>query len=218
MKKRVIEKTRREDMKVLLTGFDPFGGEIVNPSFEAVKELPENILGAEIIKKEIPTEFLKSQKVLKELILEINPDIILSIGQAGGRASITLEKVGINLMEARIEDNSGFQPEELEIVEDGPTAYFSTLPLKEMQRKICETGIPAHISYTAGTFVCNTVLYSALNICEKEGLNTKAGFIHVPFLPEQVVNKKQGTPSMSKEEIKKALIAAIESILEKMKI
>ena len=202
-------------MKVLITGFDPFDGEKVNPSFEAVKELPAKILGAEIIKKEIPTEFVRSQKVLKELILETRPDIILSIGQAGGRASITLEKVGINLMDARIEDNSGFQPEDLEVTEGGPTAYFSTLPLKKMQKKICEKGIPAHISYTAGTFVCNTVLYSVLNICEREGLNTKAGFIHVPFLPQQVIDKKQGTPSMSKEEIKKALIAAIEAILEK---
>lgn len=201
-------------MKILVTGFDPFGGESINPAYEAVKELPDQIQGATIIKKEIPTEFKRSGEVLKELALEYKPDVILCVGQAGGRSGITVERVAINLAEARIADNVGFQPSDMEIIKGGKPAYFATIPVKNMVEKIRERGLQGNISYTAGTFVCNSIMYNALAIAEKEVPGAKAGFIHVPFLPEQVTSKVEGTPSMSKESITAGLQAAIEAIIE----
>ena len=200
-------------MKILITGFDPFDGEDVNPAYDAVKDLPDEILNTQIIKRELPTEFKKSHKILKELALEHTPDVILCVGQAGGRSGLTVEKVAINLAEARIPDNSGYQPIDENIIKDGKTAYFATVPVKNMVKGIRESDVQGNISYTAGTFVCNSIMYHALALCENELTNCIAGFIHVPFLPEQVVNKREGTPSMSKENITKGLQAAIEAII-----
>ena len=119
-------------MKVLITGFDPFGGEKVNPAFEAVKLLPDTIAGAEIIKLEIPTVFTRSAVVVEEAIKEHQPDIVINVGQAGGRSCMTVEKVAINLAEARIPDNDGEQPFDQPLREDGETAYFATIPVKAM--------------------------------------------------------------------------------------
>ena len=199
-------------MKILITGFDPFGGEKINPAIESVKQLPDTIAGAEIIKLEIPTVARKSLQRIDEAIKKYDPDIILSVGQAGGRADITIERVGINIDDFRIADNEGNQIVDEPIFSDGENAYFSTLPIKAMIENIRKTGIPASISYTAGTFVCNHVLYGVRYLIEKKYKGKRSGFIHIPFLPEQVIDKRN-MPSMSLETITFALISAIEAIV-----
>lgn len=199
-------------MKILVTGFDPFGGEPTNPAIESVKRIDENIEGAEIIKLEIPTVFHKAADVVEAKIKEVKPDVILSVGQAGGRYGITVERVAINEDDARIEDNEGNQPIDVKIREDGAPAYFATLPIKAMVEEIKKENIPASVSNTAGTFVCNHIMYQDLYLTEKYG-DIKAGFIHVPFLTEQVVDKPN-TASMSLDDIVKGLNAAIRAIVK----
>lgn len=201
-------------MKILVTGFDPFGGEEVNPAYEAVKLLPDTILNSDIIKLEIPTVFTKSAKVVEEAIKKYRPDVVLNIGQAGGRSNISVEKVAINLGEARIPDNDGEQPIDEKLQEDGETAYFATIPVKSIVKNIRKHGIPANISYTAGTYVCNSIMYNVLYMADKKYSNIRAGFIHVPYSLEQVVEKPDGTASMSISTIAKALEYAIEAIIE----
>ncbi len=200
-------------MKILVTGFDPFGGEPINPAIESVKRLPDNIAGAEIIKLEIPTVRKKSLEKIEEAINEHNPDVILSIGQAGGRFDISIERVGINLDDFRIPDNEGNQTIDEPIFPDGENAYFVKLPVKAMVQNVQKNNIPASVSYTAGTFVCNHVLYGVLYLIEKKYKGKKSGFIHIPFLPEQVVDKRN-TPSMELSTIVKGLTAAIEAIVK----
>ena len=199
-------------MKVLITGFDPFGGESINPALEAVKMIPENIEGAQVIKLEIPTVFRKSLEKIEEKIEEINPDVVISIGQAGGRFGVTPERVAINMDDARIEDNEGNQPIDILIYEDGESAYFSNLPIKAMVKEMVDNGIPASVSNTAGTFVCNHVMYGVLYLVNKKYKNIRAGFIHVPYIPAQVVNKPN-TPSMSINDIAKGLELSIKAIV-----
>lgn len=199
-------------MKILVTGFDPFGGEPTNPAIESVKRIDDNIEGAEIIKLEIPTVFHKAADVVEAKIKEVKPDVVLSIGQAGGRYGITVERVAINQDDARIEDNEGNQPIDVVIREDGAPAYFSTLPIKAMVEEIKKENLPASVSNTAGTFVCNHIMYQDLYLAEKYG-DIKAGFIHVPFLTEQVVDKKD-TASMRLEDIVRGLNAAIRAIVK----
>ena len=200
-------------MKILVTGFDPFGGEPINPAIESVKRLPDNIAGAEIIKLEIPTVRKKSLEKIEKAINEHNPDIILSIGQAGGRFDISIERVGINLDDFRIPDNEGNQTIDEPIFPDGENSYFVKLPVKAMVQNVQKNNIPASVSYTAGTFVCNHVLYGVLYLIEKKYKDKKSGFIHIPFLPEQVVDKRN-TPSMELSTIVKGLTAAIEAIVK----
>lgn len=199
-------------MKLLITGFDPFGGADINPAYEAVKKLPDQIGAVTMIKLEIPTVFRKDGEVLEQAIREQKPDIVLCVGQAGGRSGITVEKVAINLMEARIPDNDGQQPLDEKVCEDGENAYFATVPVKAMVSAIQERGIPSSVSYTAGTYVCNDIMYRLLYMAERTYTGIRAGFIHVPYLPEQVVNLPEGTPSMTAELIAEALHAAIEAI------
>ena len=199
-------------MKILVTGFDPFGGEETNPAIESVKRIDENIEGAEIIKLEIPTVFHKAADVVEAKIKEVKPDVILSVGQAGGRYGITVERVAINEDDARIEDNEGNQPIDVKIREDGAPAYFASLPIKAMVEEIKKENIPASVSNSAGTFVCNHIMYQDLYLAEKYG-NIKAGFIHVPFLTEQVVDKPN-TASMSLDDIVRGLNAAITAIVK----
>lgn len=201
-------------MKILVTGFDPFGGEDTNPAYEAVKLLPEEISGSEIIKLEIPTVFRRSATVVEEAILEHNPDVVLNIGQAGGRSSISMEKVAINLAEARIPDNDNEQPIGEKLQEDGEIAYFTDLPIKAMVKNVRDNGIPSKISYSAGTYVCNSIMYNVLYMTSKKYKDIRAGFIHVPFATEQAVDKADGTPSMSLETIAKGIEHAIEAIVE----
>ena len=198
-------------MKVLVTGFDPFGGESVNPAYEAVKLLPDTIAGAEIIKLEIPTVFSKSGPAVEAGIIEHNQDIVINVGQAGGRSCVTPEMIGINLAEARIPDNDGEQPLEQPLQADGPAAYFTTLPIKAMVQNVRDHGLPCHVSYTAGTYVCNCVMYNVLHMAATKYPHIRADFIHVPFAAEQVVNKPNGTACMSLADIAKALEYCIEA-------
>lgn len=199
-------------MKILLTAFDPFADEKINPTLEVLKKLEDNILDVQLIKLELPTVFGKSSKILEEKIKEAKPDVILSLGQAGGRSKITVERIAINIDDANIKDNEGNKPIDQKIKDDGENAYFSTLPIKAIVEEIKKAGIPAEISNTAGTFVCNHIMYEDLYLAEKYG-NIKAGFIHIPFLPEQVIDKKD-MPSMNISDIKKALEIAIATIIK----
>ncbi|HEL1633527.1 TPA: pyroglutamyl-peptidase I [Streptococcus suis] len=200
-------------MKIIVTGFDPFGGEPINPALETIKSLPKTIAGAEIILVEIPTVFDKAADVLEEKMAEHLPDAVLCIGQAGGRVDLTPERIAINQDDARIPDNEGQQPIDRTIRADGQPAYFSTLPIKAMVEAIHRIGLPASVSNTAGTFVCNHLMYQALYLAEKQFPKTKAGFLHIPFLPEQVVDKP-GLASMSLNDIVRGVEVAIGAIVE----
>ncbi|PFW45664.1 pyroglutamyl-peptidase I [Bacillus thuringiensis] len=195
---------------VLLTGFDPFGGESINPAWEVAKSLHEKTIGEyKIISKQVPTVFQKSISVLKEYIEELNPEMIICIGQAGGRPDITIERIAINIDDARIADNEGNQPVDVPVVEEGAIAYWSTLPMKAIVKRLQEEGIPASVSQTAGTFVCNHLFYGLMHELEKHDKKIKGGFIHIPFLPEQASNYP-GQPSMSLSTINKGIELAIE--------
>lgn len=201
-------------MKILVTGFDPFGGAAINPAYEAVKLLPNVIAGADIIKIEVPTVFGKDEMVVRAAVESHKPDVVLCVGQAGGRSGISIEKVAVNLMEARIPDNEGNQPLDIPVREDGENAYFATVPVKSMVEYIKAAGIPARISYTAGTYVCNDLMYRVLYMIDNEYPHMKGGFIHVPYLPEQTLELPEGTPSMSADMIAKALECSLKAIIE----
>lgn len=200
-------------MKILVTGFDPFGGESINPAIETVKRLPDMIAGAKIIKQEIPTVCHKALQVIDEAIAKYDPDVVLSIGQAGGRSDITVERVGINIDDCRIPDNEGNQIIDEPIFPDGPDAYFVTVPIKSMVQRIMDRNIPASVSNTAGTFVCNHVTYGVSHLFATKYTGKRSGFIHIPYLPQQVIDKKN-MPSMSQEMMVEAIVAAIEAIVE----
>lgn len=200
-------------MKILLTAFDPFGNESINPALEAVKLVDVDKIDAEVIKLEVPTVFHKSIDIVADTIREVQPDVVLAVGQAGGRYGITPERVAINEDDARIEDNEGNQPIDVPIKEDGQPAYFATLPIKAMVEAVSAQGIPASVSNSAGTFVCNHLMYGVLYTLAKELPEARGGFIHVPFIPEQVVNKPN-QPSMALEDIVKGLEAALQAIVE----
>lgn len=204
-------------MKILVTGFDPFGGEKINPALETIQQLPNKVLGSSIIKLEIPTVIGKSLAKIKEAVEKEAPDVVLSIGQAGGRADITVERIGINMDDCRIPDNEGNQPIDEPVVKDGPAAYFVTLPIKAIVEKIRSHKIPASISNTAGTFICNHVCYGVAHLAAQRtavGKTMRSGFIHIPFLPEQVIEKPVLTPSMSLETIVHGIEYALEAIVE----
>lgn len=195
-------------MKVLVTGFDPFGGEPINPAWEAVKAMKDTIAGAEIIKMQIPTVVGKSIEKIHQKMKELQPDLVISVGQAGGRFGVTPERVAINVTDARIPDNEGNQPIDEPIFSDGPAAYFSNLPVKAMVQAIKDAGYPSVLSNSAGTYICNHVMYGILYYIEKEFPNVRGGFIHVPYAPSQVVNKPS-TPSMALADITTSLEAAV---------
>ena len=194
-------------MKIIVTGFDPFGGEKINPSIECVKALPE-IEGVELFRVELPTVFKESANRLNEVINDVKPDAVLCVGQAGGRPGVTMERIAINVDDARIPDNISQQPIDEAIQLDGEAAYFTTLPIKRIVNAIRKAGIPAEVSNTAGTFVCNHIMYQALFAATKADKSFKAGFMHIPFIPEQTADK----PSLPLEESTRALQIAIETI------
>ena len=198
-------------MKILVTGFAPFGGERINPSWEAVRRLPDRIGGAELIKHEIPTEFNASGAVLHGLLEQLRPDAVLCVGQYGGANCIRVERVAVNLRDARIADNGGKQPMDESIVPGGPDAYFATIPTRKIVDALREQNIPAQLSYSAGTFVCNNLLYCALHESAQRYPALRCGFVHVPYLPEQA--KDGNAPSMSLELMVKALETAVEVIV-----
>ena len=200
-------------MKILVTGFDPFGEDKINPAIEAVKRLDNEIAGAKIVKLEIPTVFGDCAEVVHEAILREKPDYVLNIGQAGGRYALTPERVAINFDDGRIADNKGYQPIARPIHEDGQNAYFTQLPVKAMARAIREIGLPSSVSTTAGTFVCNHIMYQVQYMIDKEFHDLKAGFMHIPYLPEQVVDKPE-TPCLNLTDDVRGITAAITAIVK----
>ena len=196
---------RAKKMKrLLITGFEPFGGESVNPSWEAVDRLPDQIGDYALVKLRLPVVFGLAAQTVLDAARELQPDVVLSIGQAGGRDAVTPEMVAINLRYASIPDNAGNQPKDESIVEDGSAAYFSTVPTRRMSEAISAVGVPSKVSYSAGAYVCNDVLYSLLSTLDS---GTRVGFIHVPYSDGQ--GKE---PSLCMTDIVKALCAAIESL------
>ncbi len=191
--------------KLLITGFEPFGGENINPSWEAIVRLPSAINGYSLSKLLLPVVFGKGAEKVIKAAEEICPDVILCIGQAGGRNAVTPELVGINLRHSTVPDNSGYQPIDKPIIEGGATAYFSTLPVRRIAEAINASGVPSKVSYTAGAYVCNDVIYTLL--AHFESSKTRVGFIHIPYCTEQ--NKE---PSMNLSDIIKGLTVAIENI------
>ena len=202
-------------MKILLTGFEPFGGESINPAKEAVKLVKDEIKDAQIVKCYVPVVFGKAIDTVYEAMKKEKPDAVLLIGQAGGRYEITPERIAINCDDGRIPDNEGNQPVDQPVVADGPAAYFSTLPVKKMVEYMKNVNIPAAISNSAGTYVCNHLMYGVLNHIEKEFPNTIGGFMHVPYLHEQVMNKKE-VASLSKEDVVKGIEASLEAIVDSL--
>ncbi|WP_042285367.1 pyroglutamyl-peptidase I [Citrobacter sedlakii] len=198
---------------VLITGFEPFGGEKINPSWEVVSRLDNAIIrGCRVVARQLPCVFGESLSVLNAAIDALSPALVLAVGQAGGRSDITVERVAINVDDARIADNKGQQPVDMPIVIDGPAAWFSTLPIKAMVSAMREAGVPASVSQTAGTFVCNHVMYGLLH--KLSGLSdVKGGFIHIPYLPQQAA-AHPGAPSMAAETVRQALEIAIETALQ----
>ena len=198
-------------MKILITGFDPFGGEKINPAWGAVNALPDEVDGVEVIKVQIPTVFKKSAQKLFETIDAVKPDAVICVGQAGGRFDFNVERIAINVDDARIPDNEGKQPIDVKIFEDGENAYFASLPIKAMVEEAKKAGVPASVSNTAGTFVCNHIMYSLLYYINKNKLNIRGGFIHVPYISQQVIGKKN-TPYMELTTATKGLEASIRAI------
>ena len=200
-------------MKVLVTGFDPFDNEKINPSYEAAKLLPDVIDGAQIVIKELPTVFgVASEKLTCYLDAE-RPDIVICTGQAGGRDAVTPERVAINVKDARIPDNRGNMPSDEPLYEGEREAYFSSLPIKEIIKSIEKEGIPARISNSAGTFVCNEVMYTLLRYVERVERRMIGGFVHIPYIPEQTATKVN-VYSLSLEESSGALLAAIKTTIK----
>lgn len=206
--------------KIMVTGFEPFGGEKINPAWEAVKALPQSIGGAQVIKLQVPVEFgVGAQEVINKLEEE-RPEIVLCVGQAGGRGKMTPEFVGINWAHARIPDNAGKQPLMQRIIDGAPDAYFATLPVNTMVAAMNQANIPATVSYTAGTYVCNDVMYQVLHALATRFPKTRGTFLHVPFATEQVAEKNAQTregshqaPSMPLEMITRGLEVALEAAL-----
>ncbi|RIE17570.1 pyroglutamyl-peptidase I [Candidatus Cryosericum septentrionale] len=185
-------------MTILVTGFEPFRGEALNPSWEAVRRLGGDTGDARIERLLVPTTYAESIGTVTEAIDRLRPAAVVMVGQAGGRAELSIERVAVNCDDAQTPDNAGVLHEDAPIVSQGPTAYLATLPIKQIVARLRSAGFPAAVSNTAGLFVCNHLFYGVLNHIVIHNLETQAGFIHMPFLPEQVVGKP-GTPSMSLE-------------------
>jgi pyroglutamyl-peptidase len=192
---------------VLLTGFEPFDQDLVNPSWEAVRQLNGVQLSADvqIVARLLPCAFATSEECLTQLIAELRPAMVIATGLGPGRSDISIERVAINVNDARIPDNLGEQPVDTAVVADGPAAYFSTLPIKAMVKAVREAGIAASVSQTAGTFVCNQVFYLLQHALA--GTRIRSGFMHVPYLPEQVATT--GQPSMPLASIVEGLRVAV---------
>ncbi|GAA3147913.1 pyroglutamyl-peptidase I [Planomonospora alba] len=188
-------------MRALLTGFEPFDGAAVNPSWEAVRLVP----GVQTAL--LPCEFGTSLERLRAVMLEYEPEVVVCVGQAGGRADVTVERVALNLDDARIPDNAGEQPVDRPVVPGGPAAYFATLPVKACVAAARKAGVPASVSHSAGTFVCNHVFYGLMHLIATEFPQVRGGFVHVPFTPGQVLD--HAGPSMPSALVAEALTAIV---------
>jgi pyroglutamyl-peptidase len=198
---------------ILITGFAAFGGEKINPSWEAVKQLDQLIIDEhQLIARQLPCSFAESSEHLNKLLEELQPQIVLNIGQAGGRLDISLERVAINLDDARIADNLGAQPIDQTIIKDAPNAYFTNLPLKALLQAARNNGVPASISYSAGTFVCNHVFYTLMHWINTLNPAIRGGFIHIPYLPEQAA-ALGAQPSMTQETVISGLKTILKTII-----
>lgn len=195
--------------KVLITGFEPFGGESINPSWEVAKILAKQ---PHIDAVQLPCVFDRSLDVLREKIQALQPDVVICIGQAGGRSSIEIERVAINLNDASIPDNQGNQPIDTAIVPHAPAAYFTTLPAKAMVQAVKNAGVPASLSLSAGSYVCNHAMFGLLHFLAENFPQTRGGFIHIPFLPEQGVQHRNA-PTMALDTLVKGLNVALETAL-----
>lgn len=200
-------------MTILLTGFDPFGGETTNPSWEAVRALDgATIRGRRVIATQLPTAFGAAGRELVAAIGRHAPKLVLCVGQAGGRAAICFERVALNLVDARIADNAGAQPLDVPVVEGAPAAYFAALPVKAMAAAVRAAGIPAEVSLSAGSFVCNAVFFALAHHIATQAPKLRGGFAHVPYSPEQV-RARAGAPSMPIDRVSAALAIALEVAL-----
>ncbi len=194
--------------RILLTGFEPFGGEQINPSWEVAKALDgQKIDGVNIIAKMLPCAFGEALKVLQQSLDELNPVLVLALGQAGGRSDFSIERIAINIDDARIADNAGAQPIDQQVVDGAPAAYFSTLPIKTMVAGLRAAGHPASVSQTAGTFVCNHVFFGLQHALHGSGV--RSGFMHLPLLPAQAA-KLAGQPSMALDQMLAGVRLALE--------
>lgn len=191
-------------MNILLTGFEPFGVHAINPSQLLVESLPDQYQGITLTKSILPVDHQLTPKVLINLLRDHQPDAVISFGLASGRAKIAIERVAVNLMDFSIPDNTGATIENHPVVEQGPAAYFSSLPIHAMQSALNKAGIPAELSLTAGAYLCNQVFYLLMHQIAIQNLKAQAGFIHLPALPEQAASSKKTIPSMSLEHIRKA--------------
>jgi pyroglutamyl-peptidase len=203
--------TGRSPSTVLVTGFDPFGGSAVNPSALAVQRIAsEGVPGARVVAAILPTVFGRSADMLLELVREQRPDLVVCTGQAGGRTAISLERVAINVNDARIPDNAGAQPVDTPVVTGGPAAFFTTLPIKAMHAALLGAGIRSEVSQTAGTFVCNHVFYALLHELHTNPAlaATRGGLVHVPWI------EGQGTPFMTLQMLVDGLVLAIRRALQ----
>ncbi|CCE25673.1 pyroglutamyl-peptidase I [Methylotuvimicrobium alcaliphilum] len=205
--------------KLLITGFDPFAGEIINPSWKAVRHLNNTIIGGfEVIAHEIPTVFGKASAIVQSQIEHHQPSVVIGVGQAGGSNAIRMECLAKNRINARKQDNEGNQPKNALIAIEGPASYPASIPVENMVEQIKTEGISAYLSNSAGAFVCNELFYSTLHYVECQNLPIRVGFIHVPYLPEQVANTKRAglLPSMTEETVVRALTVAIEAIGDRL--
>ena len=198
------------DLRILVTGFEPFGGDSVNPSWLVAQHLSRaSIAGAQLQALQLPCAFGLSAQVLAQALVQHQPDVVLALGLAQGREGISIERVAINVDDARIADNAGHQPIDTPVVPGGPAAYFSTLPIKRLAQGLQQAGHPAHVSQTAGTFVCNHVFYALQH--HLHGKRVMSGFVHLPALPEQAARAGRPTPpSMALA----AQVAAVQCLLE----
>lgn len=196
--------------RMLLTGFTPFGQEDINPSWEAVRQLHgRHIGGHQVVAHLLSTAFDDSRRELEQAVREVAPSIMLGVGQAGGRSRLSIERVAINVQDARLPDNAGAQPIDEAVIAGGPAAYFSTLPIKAMFAALQADGLPAEISNTAGTYVCNHIAYLMLHLAAQRP-GVRAGFIHIPYLPVQAARFPQA-PSMAQGDVVRGLALAMQA-------
>ncbi len=194
-------------MKALVTGFEPFGGERINASLEAVRRLPPRIGPLEIVTAELPVSYARAMPALEAAIDRARPDLVLCVGQAGERAALCVERVAVNLQDARIPDNDGAQPADAPIAADGPAACLATLPVRAAVAALHAAELPAQLSMSAGTFVCNHVFYGLMRLAAARKPSFRAGFLHVPCLPEQAA---PGAPAIALEDIARGIQVVLE--------
>ncbi len=201
-------------MGILVTYFEPFGGDTINASAQAAALLPEAVCGREIISLELPVVFREAEPRLCEALKQYRPELTLCLGQAEGSPALHIERVAVNLRDASRPDNSGDTPQEEPICPDGPAAYFAALPVKQLAQALRDAGIPAQVSNSAGTYVCNDVMYTLLHALSQSGSGARGGFIHVPLTPEQAAGHPGGAPSLAPSIAARGLVQIMELMLK----